>query len=1049
VQATSTLSPEQPVREPHWHTLPPERSIELLGTDRERGLSAAEAEARQARFGPNRLPAARKRSPWLRFLTQFDNLLIYVLLAAAIVTFLLSDYVDTVVILAVVVLNALIGFIQEGKAEAAIEAVRNLLSPSATVLRDGQRLTVAAESLVPGDLVLLQSGDKVPADLRLIEARGLRIDESVLTGESVPVEKSVAPAAPDAPLGDRLGMVHSGTLVTYGQGVGVVTATGTRTEIGRISALLAEAGTLVTPLLRKIEQFARWLTFIILAAAAVTFLFGWFTGRLDLEELLMAAVSLAVAAIPEGLPAIVTITLAVGVQRMAQRNAILRKLPAVETLGSVTVICSDKTGTLTRNEMTVQTIATADPHEIRVSGVGYGPRGGFSLGDGAAAAELPGVPELARAALLCNDAVLREEDGAWRLEGDPTEGALLTLALKAGLDESFEREARPRLDAVPFESEHRFMATLHRDHAGHGLIYLKGAPEVVLERCAWQRLDGQDEPFDAALWHRRLDAIAARGQRLLALAVKPLAEPLDALSFADAEGGFSLLGVVGMIDPPRPEAVEAVARCRNAGIRVKMITGDHAATAAAVGAQLGIGDGAKVLTGAEVEALSERDLRTAAQSVDVFARASPEHKLRLVKALRSGGHVVAMTGDGVNDAPALKTSDIGVAMGQRGTEAAKEAAEMVLADDDFATIATAVEEGRTVYDNLRKTILFALPTNGGQAGVIMAAILLGQELPITPLQILWVNLVTAVTLGLTLAFEPPEGDLMHRPPRAPGEPLVTAYMLWRIGFVSLLLVGATLGLYEWEIGQGAPVETARTAAVNVLVAGELVYLINSRFFLAPSLSPRAWVGNRYAVLAILALAGLQLLFTYAPFMQSAFHTSGLPENVWWRIAGAALAVFLVVEGEKAVARGLGRAPRSEAPPRTPMERAGLVLAGALGLVLVWQLAEVAGYLYRSYGTAATTGAGAALAVLAALLAAVSIAEALLGLLDNGGSNTALKLLAPALLLAAARHAPGYPFEPRHLPWLLAGAAVLLALGVAYLALLLAARWSGRAGNGAG
>lgn len=1050
---TTSDSPEKTGEVTAWHNISAEQSIERLETDRRHGLSEAEVRERLARFGPNRLPPARKRSALLRLLSQFNNLLIYVLLAAATVTLLLGDYVDTAVIVAVVVLNAFIGFIQEGKAEAAIEAVRNLLSPSAAVLREGRRMTVPAEQLVPGDLVLLQSGDKVPADLRLVEVRSLRIDEAVLTGESVPVEKSVAPVAPDAPVGDRLCMAHSGTLVTYGQGIGVVAATGTATEIGRISTMLAEVGALVTPLLKKIEQFARWLTAIILGSAAATFAFGWLTRGLGLEEMFMAAVSLAVAAIPEGLPAIVTITLAVGVQRMAQRNAILRKLPAVETLGSVTVICSDKTGTLTRNEMTVQTLATAED-EIQVSGAGYSPQGGFSRGDAEVfAADLPHLLDLARAGLLCNDAALHEEDGTWRLEGDPTEGALVTLAYKAGLNPAFEHEALPRIDAIPFESQHRFMATLHRDHSGHGLIFLKGAPEVVLERCNRQRREGQDEPIDPALWHRRTTEIAARGQRLLALAIKPLAEPPGSLTFEDTEGGFTLLSVVGMIDPPRPEAVDAVARCQSAGIRVKMITGDHAATASAVGTQLGIGDGARALTGAEIEKLDDEALRNQAREVEVFARASPEHKLRLVRALREEGHVVSMTGDGVNDAPALKAADIGVAMGQRGTEAAKEAAEMVLADDNFATIATAVEEGRTVYDNLRKTIVFTMPTNGGEGGVIIIAILLGTELPVTPLQILWINLVTAVTLALTLAFEPPEGDLMQRPPRPPREPLVTRYMLWRIAYVSLLLVGATLGLYKWEIGQGSSVELARTAAVNALVAGELVYLINSRFFLAPSLSLRAWFGNRYAILAIVILIGLQLVFTYAPFMQSAFGARDLSGEAWLRIAGAALAVFLVVELEKAVVRRLGkpvlgkpvRPVAPEIRPARLWDRVAAVLAGLFGLVLLWQLLEVSGRLYTLAAGAQVgpiTTIGMVLAVFAALLSLVLIVEALLGIKANKGSLTALKLLIPALLLAVAWHAPLYPFEPWHLPWLLAASTTLVVLGIAYLILSLMVRRTG-------
>jgi magnesium-transporting ATPase (P-type) len=1030
--ATKEL-PHAPGTDAGWHHVAPEATVRLLATDRERGLAEAEAAARLDRFGPNRLPPSKKRGPLMRFLLQFHNVLIYVLLAAAATTLMLGDYVDTAVIVAVVVLNAVIGFIQEGKAEAAIEAVRNLLSPTAAVLRDGRRRTVPAEELVPGDLVFLQAGDKVPADLRLVEVHGLRIDESVLTGESVPVEKYTAPVDESAEVGDRFSMAHSGTLVTYGQGLGVVAATGLATEIGRISALLAEVGSLATPLLLKVEQLARWLTGIILTAAAATFGFGWLSGRLGVDELFMAAVSLAVAAIPEGLPAIVTITLAVGVQRMARSNAILRKLPAVETLGSVTVICSDKTGTLTRNEMTVKTLATA-AGDIEVSGVGYEPRGGFSLeGRGLVPLDLPEAAELARAALLCNDAVLCEDADGWRLEGDPTEGALLAAALKAGLDSGFEANALPRLDTIPFDSQHRFMATLHRDHAGHGLIYLKGAPEVVFERCNRQHRAGADQAFDPAFWHRRADEIAARGQRLLALAVKPLAELPVALSFDDAGGGFTLLGVAGMIDPPREEAVEAVARCRRAGIRVKMITGDHAATATAIGRELGIGDGSPALAGAAIETLSDDELRIAAQEADVFARASPEHKLRLVKALKAEGEVVAMTGDGVNDAPALKAADIGVAMGQRGTEAAKEAAEMVLADDNFATIATAVEEGRTVYDNLRKTIVFIMPTNGGQGGAIIAAIVLGSALPVTPLQILWVNLVTAVTLALTLAFEPPESGLMERQPRPPREPLVTPYMLWRIIYVSLLLVVATVGLYEWEIGQGTTVEEARTAAVNVLVAGEIAYLVNSRFFLASSLSLDAWIGNRYAVLATIILIGLQLLFTYAPFMQETFGSRGLGEEAWLRIAGAGLALFLIVEAEKAWTRRRQPRPAVAPVPGRAARLAARLLAGALGLGIALQWSWVAGHLLAVALADVHSPVGLALAVLLALLSAALLAEALAGLRRESPAATALKFVAPALLLAAARHAPAYPFAPHDLPWLVAAATGLLAAGAAFLA----------------
>jgi len=737
-----------------WHAETVERVLAELGA-RPGGLTTGEARERLARYGPNRLRPPARRGPLARFLAQFHNILIYVLLGAAVMTALLGHGVDTAVILGVVVINAVIGFIQEGKAESALEAIRDMLPLQATVLRDGHRLELPAAELVPGDVVFLQSGDKVPADLRLLAVKSLQIQEAALTGESLPVEKHQRPAPENAALGDRHSMAFSGTLVTYGQGRGLVVATGDATEIGRISGLLATVAPLTTPLLRQLAGFGRTLTILILALAGLTFLFGTLVRDYAASEMFLAAVGLAVAAIPEGLPAIMTIALAIGVQRMAALHAIVRRLPAVETLGSVTVICSDKTGTLTRNEMTVQSVATSrDLYEV--TGAGYAPRGAFLL-DGEEV-DLPGRPllrEMARCALRCCDAELRQVEGDWVVDGDPTEGALVTLAMKAGLDPAFESRACPRTDVIPFESEHRFMATLHHDHAGGAWICIKGAPERILQMCRRQRSDAGDEPLDGGYWQRRIEEIAARGERLLALALRATGPDHGELRFADVEEGLTLLGLFGLADPPREEAIAAVERCRAAGIRVKMITGDHVGTARAVGARLGLATTA-ALTGSELDRLSDRELVAQAAAVDVFARTSPEHKLRLVEALQSTGEVVAMTGDGVNDAPALKRADVGIAMGRKGTEAAKEAAEMVLADDNFATIANAVEEGRTVYDNLKKSIAFILPTNGGEALLLITAIAFGTLLPITPVQILWVNMVTTVTLALALAFEPAE-----------------------------------------------------------------------------------------------------------------------------------------------------------------------------------------------------------------------------------------------------------------------------------------------------
>jgi magnesium-transporting ATPase (P-type) len=838
----------------------------------------------------------------VRFALQFHNVLIYVLLASAAVTAALAHWVDTAVILAVVVVNAAIGFVQEGRAERAVEAIRELLSLRALVLREGLRCEIPAEHLVPGDVVLLSSGDRVPADLRVIESRNLQVDEAALTGESVPVEKAREPVSREAALGDRTSMAYSGTLVTRGRGAGVVVATGARTEVGRISGMLREIEPLATPLTRKMGAFARWLTAAILAGSAATFAFGLLLRDYTATEMFLAVVALAVAAIPEGLPAILTIALAVGVQRMARRNAIIRRLPAVETLGSVTVICTDKTGTLTRNEMTVQAVVTAEAF-YTVSGAGYAPEGGFFLaGRTVDPAACPDLLELARAGLLCNDGSLRETTGGWRLEGDPTEGALLALALKAGLDAREEARVTPRVDAIPFESEHRFMATLHHDRSGHTFACVKGAPERVLEMCAFEASRGGTRPLDLRAWHRRVDELAARGQRVLALAVRPLVRGTRELAFADVEQGLVLLGLVGMSDPPREEAISAVQRCRAAGIRVKMITGDHLATARAVGSALGIGDGTKAVSGAELDRMDDDAFARAAREVDVFARASPEHKLRLVRALQSSGEVVAMTGDGVNDAPALKRADIGIAMGIKGTEAAKEAAEMVLADDHFASIANAVEEGRTVYDNIRKAILFILPTNGGQAGVIVTAVLLGVALPITAVQILWVNTITTVTLALALAFEPPETDVMRRPPRDPHEPLLSGFLVWRIVLVSALLVAACFGLFGWALARSGSLEVARTAAVNLLVAGEMFYLFSTRRIHASALSREGLLGSRSALLAVGSLAAMQLLFTYAAPMNRWFGTAGLDGAAWAAVLGAAAAIFAAVEAEKALAR---------------------------------------------------------------------------------------------------------------------------------------------------
>ena len=881
----------------HWYTKETEEVLRVLGTTPD-GLSDAEAGNRLAEYGPNRLPEPKTRSLLLRFLYQFHNILIYVLIAAAIVTAILGHWVDTSIIFGVVLLNAMIGFIQEGKAENALKAIRQMLSSSAIAMRNGRQVTIPAEALVPGDIVSLQSGDKVPADLRLLQVKGLQIQESVLTGESLAVEKHTDPVAGKSVVGDRNCMAYSGTFVTHGQGSGVVVETGAETEIGRISELVSEVETVTTPLLRQMAQFGQWLTLAILAAAVITFVFGFLIRDYGAAEMFLAAVSLAVAAIPEGLPAIMTITLAIGVRRMARRNAIIRKLPAVETLGSVSVICSDKTGTLTRNEMTVRTIAAANDI-FELSGRGYDPHGTVSSSSNVAPDKNPILQEIVRAALLCNDASLELKEKKWIVNGDPMEGALLVAGIKAGLDIEMETKQYPRTDLIPFESEHRYMATLHHSHSGDVFVFVKGAPERILQMCTFERTSKGNRTITTEYWLERIEELAQQGQRVLAIAFKPLDREQTEITFDDVESDLVMLGMFGLIDPPRKEAIEAVQSCRKAGIRVKMITGDHGATALAIAKKLNLANTDDVLTGEELEQMSEADLQEKILDVDVYARVNPEHKLRLVKILQKHHFITAMTGDGVNDAPALKRADVGIAMGHNGTEAAKEAAEMVLADDNFASIVYAVEEGRTVYDNLKKAILFILPTNGGEALVILAAIVLGfHQMPLTPVQILWVNMVTAVTLALSLSFEPPEKNVMYRPPRNAGKQILTPYLVMRILYVSLILMGGTFGLFLWEMDRGVSIEHARTVAVNTLIMFEIFYLFNSRYITDSVLSREGITGNRYVLIAIGILIIFQLGFTYLPPMQSLFGTVSIDFIIWLRIVMVASSVFFLVELEK-------------------------------------------------------------------------------------------------------------------------------------------------------
>lgn len=882
----------------NWHSQSVKDVLAFFKTSLS-GLTQDDAQSRLETYGFNRLPEPSKHSVLLRFLLQFHNILIYVLLGAAVITAMLHHVIDTSVILAVVLVNALIGFIQEGKAEKALDALRQMLSPSATVLRNGERHRVAGASLVPGDIVLLEAGDKVPADLRLLKTHGLIIQEAILTGESVPVEKNTNPVSSNTALGDRSCMAFSGTLVTNGQGTGIVVATGELTQIGRISDLLSAVETLTTPLILQMGLFAQWLSVLILLVAALLLVYGYYVQHHEFSELFMAVVGLSVAAIPEGLPAVLSITLAIGVQAMARRNAIVRRLPAIETLGSVSVICTDKTGTLTLNEMTVASVITS-AHVFTLDGTGYEPTGTIQLNDRMINSKdcLP-LLELARAATLCNDAVLHEHEGNWTMEGDPMEGALLTFAGKTGLILREERSIWTRTDVIPFDSTYRLMATLHHNHLKQAFVFIKGAPEQILTLCQEQRTeDGHSEPLNKTYWQKKIETIAAKGQRVLALAVRPTNPEHTVLEFADVEKGLVLLGMVGLIDPPRPEAIMAVAQCHKAGIQVKMITGDHAITAIAIGQQIGLKNTNKVLIGTDLDQMNDDVLASAVLVTDIFARTSPEHKLRLVMALQSHGMTVAMTGDGVNDAPALKRADAGIAMGKKGSEVAKEAAELVLADDNFASIVAAVREGRTVYDNLKKVINWTIPTNAGEAMAIIVALLFGMSLPITAVQILWVNLITGITLGITLAFEPTEENTMRHPPRPRNESLLTGALAWQVILVSILIMCGVFSVYFYAVERGYSVELARTMALNMLVVMQVFYLFFIRNMYGTSLTWSSVKGTKVVWLSVIIVTAAQFAITYLPFFQTIFATQSIPVMDGMLIIAIGMAFFSIIEIEK-------------------------------------------------------------------------------------------------------------------------------------------------------
>lgn len=855
------------------------------------GLSSSEAAQRLEQDGPNELPRAKPETWWQRLLRQFNDPMIFVLIAAGIFTAVLGQVIDTVVIAAVVIINGIVGFIQEGKAADALESIRSMLCPTSTVRRDDHWSSIDSARIVGGDVVRLSAGDKVPADVRLLEAAGLRIEESALTGESVPADKSLDDVAEDSGIGDRPNMAFSGTTVAAGTGIGVVTATAQRTEIGKITTMLGEVEPVETPLTKAMAKFSSLVAVVAVLLAVFMMAVSWVFYRTGFVDLLMSAIGFAVATIPEGLPAVMAITLALGVQKMARRKAITRRMNSVETLGSVTTICSDKTGTLTRNEMTVRVVVT--PHATyRVTGTGYQPEGQVLIDDKLAALDQHrDLAAIAEVATYANDSDIVCADGHWSLQGEPTDGAIAVFAMKTGLNTAGERVAE-----VPFDSAYKYMASLD-SLDGREIIHLKGAPDRLLDRASHQlNADGTISPLDRPFWEEKIDELGSQGMRLLAGAHRKH-DGSEFSTVAIDDGGFVFLGLYGLVDPPRAEAIDAVRDVQSAGITVRMITGDHAATATAIAQELGIAQG-RTVTGADIEAADDEALRKIVRDATVFARTSPEHKLRLVRALQANGEVVSMTGDGVNDAPSLKQADVGVAMGIKGTEATKDAADIVLADDNFATIADAVKLGRTIFDNLRKAIVFMLPTNGGQGLVIFTALLAGMTLPITALQVLWVNLITAVTLSLALSFEPSEPGIMNRPPRDSQAGLVDRASAIRVVYVSMFVAGCTIAAFVWANQSGLAIDQARTLAVNTLVVAQIFYLFTARFARVPALRKELWTTNPVSWLCVATMIGLQLVFVYAPFMQVAFDTTAVSAISWLIPLAAGIAVFCLVEADK-------------------------------------------------------------------------------------------------------------------------------------------------------
>ncbi len=878
------------VESSNWHAKPWEEVMREIGATPD-GLTPAEAEERLRIYGPNILAGEQKQSPVIKFLEQFRSPLIYILLLASAISFALGEVIDGSVILFIVIFNAIIGFTQEYRAEKALEALKQMAAPTAQVVRAGDEISIPSENVVPGDIIRVVAGDRVPADARLIEAVRLKAEEAALTGESVPVDKHTDPLPADIAIADRDNMIYAGTIIASGRGTAVVTSTGVNTVTGSIASEVQAAPADETPIQRKLAQIGNLLGVIGSLIALLLVGIGILRG-FTIYTLFLTAVAVAVSFIPEGLPAIVTIVLAVGVQRMARRRAIIRKLPAVEALGSATVICTDKTGTLTQNEMTVRTCCTPDGG-YTITGEGYRPEGEFLTDDTPVDPnEHPDLVRLLTAAALCNDSHLVERDSQWIITGDPTEGALVVAARKAGIRKPSLDEDYPRIDELPFESDLKYMATLNRTDGGRNAIYVKGAPEVVLGMC-----DLPDARRDAIMQTNH--DLAAQAYRVLAVACKDAPTDKDHLHRGDVESGMTFLGLFGMIDPPRPEAFDAVRKAKQAGIRVIMITGDNPDTARAIADELMILNSGETVTGRELERMSDEELERRIGRISVFARVDPQHKYRIVQALKKQGHIVAMTGDGVNDAPALKRADIGVSMGVTGTDVARESSDMVLSDDNFATIIGAVEEGRTIFANLRKVVQYLLSTNTGEVLTFIVAIVAGLPLPLLPVQILWVNLVTDGFSTAPLSVEPKEGDVLRQPPRDPREPVVTRRSLWRMGTIAAIMTAGTVGIFYYSM-RADDLDTARTMAFATLAIFQLFNAFNARSPVQ-SIFRLGFLSNPLVLAGVGISFLLQVAAVEVGFMQRIFETRSLAVHEWALVIAISSSVLIIEEIRKAVA----------------------------------------------------------------------------------------------------------------------------------------------------